>query len=181
MRTAFQSEIATIWNHWSKFIPVFGMLLVVLDVCDTASREIIGRPRSNKYFKSAIVSLLSFFDAALKAFLLTNFQTPLASAVFDCCNVRTRSSIVSKQINLKKEGSTPTNDITDLCMKTFFVCPMRYMRSQACCSRAGFQWRSTKNRWLPPTRFRPTPPAVSDSNITCAPAPIVLKLFTRGC
>lgn len=29
-------------------------------------RSVLGRPKSNKYFKSATVNLLSFFDAALK-------------------------------------------------------------------------------------------------------------------
>lgn len=55
---------------------------------------------------------------------------------------------------------------TYLYIVTGFFCPKRYIRSWAWFSNCGFQCGSTKNKWFAPTKFRPTPPAVSDSNIT---------------
>lgn len=55
-----------------------------------------------------------------------------------------------------------------LWMWTSLVCPMRWQRSAACCSRAGFQCRSSRNTWQAPVRLSPTPPACSDSSITCS-------------
>ena len=50
---------------------------------------------------------------------------------------------------------------------TSLVCPNLWMRSVAWSSIAGFQWRSNRNMWLPPTKFSPSPPDIMDSSITC--------------
>lgn len=54
-----------------------------------------------------------------------------------------------------------------LYMRTDFFCPTRYILSNAWASNCGFQWGSSRNRWFPPMRFRPTPPAAKESSIIC--------------
>ena len=75
-----------------------------------------------------------------------------ASLLFSSCRCRMRSSMVPFAMTF--------------CTLTTRVCPMRCARSVACCCAAAFHQGSAWMTTLAPVRFKPVPPALSDTRNT---------------